>query len=191
MYQSNPYRLFFAALLVGTVLLAGCDSNEPDEGAGEEEFITKVTLTLTGSDGSTATAMASDPDGDKANIQFTTLALKAGVTYAGAIALRDDINGVDVTEEVEEEGAAHLFFYTPQGGVANRLTVTRLNNDENGAPLGTELRVVVAAGAAAAGTLNVKLAHYENEGDKKATHTPDNRPGSELDLDLNFPVTIN
>ncbi len=184
-------RTAVAALCGAFLLLSACDSNEPEEGAGEEEFFTRVTLTLTGSDGSTTVATASDPDGDKANIQFTPLVLKAGVTYTGSIALFDDINGEDVTTEIEEEGGAHLFFYTPGGGVANRLTVTRLDNDAAGAPLGLQVRVAVTAGGAATGTLNVKLAHYEVESDKKASHTPSNRPGSELDLDLDYPVTIN
>lgn len=192
MYPFNLRALM--ALLSAMALLVvftGCDSNEPDPGAGEEEFFTRVMISLSGDDGSTVTATASDPDGDKSDIQFTLLALEAGVTYTGSITLFDDINGEEVTEEIAEESAAHLFFYTPQGGVANRLTVTRLDTDSNGAPLGLQMRVVVSSGAAAAGTLNVKLAHYDNEADKRADHTATSRPGSELDLDLNFPVSIN
>lgn len=185
------YSTLLVLLALALFASTGCDSNEPEEGAGEEEFFTRVVLTLTGADGSTATATASDPDGDKANIQFTTLQLKPGVTYTGTVSLRDDINNEDVTGEIEEEGDAHLFFYTPVGGVASRLTVTRLDADRNGAPLGLQVRVVVTPGPAATGTLNVKLAHYEDASDKQAAHTVGNRPGSELELDLDFPVQIN
>ena len=187
----NPFARFSLLPFAFMLLLAACDSTEPEAGGGEEEFFTEVTITLSGDDGSTATATASDPDGDKANIVFTTLMLKPGVTYTGALTLRDDINDEDVTGEIEEEAEAHLFFYTPEGGVTSRLTVTRLDTDANDAPLGLEIRVAVSPGGAATGTLNVKLAHYENEDDKQAAHTPANRPGSELDLDLDFPVTLN
>lgn len=188
--NNHPFARFTILSVLAALLLAGCDSNAPEEGAGEEEFFTRVTINLTGSDGSTATATASDPDGDRADIQYTSLTLNPGVTYTGAISLHDNINGEDVTSEVAGEAEAHLFFYTPQGGVVDRLAVTRLDSDDNGAALGLQVRVAVSAGSAATGTLNVKLAHYENEADKRATHTPENRPGSELDLDLTFPVVI-
>ncbi len=181
-----PALLAFSALLV----VAGCDSVAPDAGGGEEEFFTRVVLTLQGDDGSTTTATARDADGDRANIEFTPLVLASGVTYTGALTLFDDINEEDVTGEIAEESAAHLFFFTPVGNAAPRITVTRLDADANGAPLGLAFRVEVSAGGAATGSLDVRLAHYENEADKRADHTPENRSGSELELDLTFPVAI-
>lgn len=175
-------RLLPAALLALT--FSACDSNKPDDGAGEEEFFTRVTLTLAGSDGSTATAAATDPDGDKANIQYTTLALKAGVTYTGAITLRDDINGKDVTPEILGESDEHQFFYTPGGAVTGRLTVTRTDTDANGLPIGLQFRAAVTAGAAASGTLGVVLSHYDGIVKQADVRSP------ETDLDLTFPVTI-
>ena len=120
----------------------------------------------------------------------TNVSINENVTYTGTVTLHDDINDEDVTEEIAEEGAAHLFFFTPGGDAAQRLAVTRTDADANGAPLGLAFRVAVSAGGAAAGALDVRLAHYENEADKRADHTPENRPGSELELDLTFPVAI-
>lgn len=177
-------------LLLGLLVLVGCDSVAPEEGAGEEEFFTRITLQLTGDDGSIATATATDLDGDGAGVEFIPLVLAAGMTYTGSLTLHDDINGEEVTEEIEVEGASHLFFYTPQEGVADRLVVTRRDTDGNGLPLGLLVRVAVRDGASATGTLNVKLAHYERVADKRADHTPEVRPGSEIELDLDFPVVI-
>lgn len=184
-YVLPLYLLAFVMLV-----LSGCDSNEPDEGAGEEEFITRVVLTLTPQGGGTAvTAVASDPDGDGTNIQFTTLSLRAGTTYTGALTFFDDLNDEDVTEEIEEEDDAHRVFYTPGGGVASRLAVTVTDRDENGLPVGLDFTVAVSAGAAATGTLNLQLAHYDGV-DKRASDTAQNRPGTETDIDVTFPVAI-
>ena len=59
-------------------------------------------------------------------IVYAQSAPLAAGTYAGAITLRDDLNGADVTPEVVAERDVHQFFYafTPAAGasrVAGRL----------------------------------------------------------------------
>lgn len=181
------FLTLIALLTLALVATPGCDSTAPLDGAGEEELITRVELRLVGTDQSVVTLTATDPDGDGADIQVTPGTLVAGMTYTGTLRLFDDLNGVDIGEEVAEEAASHLVFYTP---LTDKLAVTRLDTDPNGLPLGLQIRLVVTPGGGFVERLNVKLAHYENEADKDAAHTPDDRPGSELDLDLDFPLTI-
>ena len=177
-YLTTAYALVFATLF------ASCDSTEPDDdGAGEQEFITRVILTLVGG-GDTVTATADDPDGDGADLDIETLNLTAGVTYAGSIELADDINNEDVTEEVEAESDVHQFFYTVGGGAAGRVTVTITDEDDNGLPVGLAYTVDVSAGGAADGTLRVILSHFDEE-PKNGTDQSD-----ETDVDVTFPVNI-
>ena len=159
----SKYLTFALALIVFTVVFAACDSNEPDdEGPGEEELITRVVLRLSGG-GQTVIATANDPDGDGTNFQIDTINLTAGTTYDGTVELADDINGEDITEEIEEEDDEHQFFYTVGGGANGRVTVTITDQDENGFPVGLNFTVEVSAGAAASGTLRVILSHFDDD----------------------------
>ena len=178
------YLTFALSLVLFTVVFAACDSTEPDdEGPGEEELITRVVLTLTG-DGQTVTATANDPDGDGTNFQIDTITLTAGTTYTGSIELADDINGEDITEEVDEEGDEHQFFYTVGGGAAGRVTVTITDQDDDGLPVGLSFTVAVSAGDAASGTLRVILSHYDDDPKDGMTMS------DETDVDVTFPVEI-
>ena len=177
-------RQTLLAVVVAVAAFTGCDSTEPGDGPGEQEFITLVRLNMTDDSGNAVAATASDPDGDGVNIQITPLSLVAGRTYTGTITLRDDINGEDVTAEVAEEADEHQFFYTPEGGAVGRLTVTITDRDANNLPVGLEYRIVVSPGAAASGILNVVLSHYGDEA-KDGT-----RRSTDTDVDLDFPVTI-
>ena len=188
----SKYLTFALALIVFTVVFAACDSNEPDdEGPGEEELITRVVLTLTGG-GQTVTATANDPDGDGTNFQIDTINLAAGTTYTGSVELSDDINGEDITEEIEEEAEEHQFFYTVGGGVAGRVTVTITDSETDygsnevgdDLPVGLAFEIAVTDGGAASGTLQVILSHYD-EGPKDGINMSD-----ETDIDVTFPVSI-
>lgn len=182
----NFYKngLYILIAFVAPILVAACDSSEPDDdGPGEEELITRVVLTLIGG-GETVTAVANDPDGDGTNFEIDTIELAAGVTYNGSIELFDDPNGENITEEVEDEADAHQLFYTPGGGVAGRLSVTVTDEDPNGLPVGLEFDLSDSGAGAATGTLRVVLSHYDEE-PKNGVDRSD-----ETDVDLTFPVTI-
>ena len=185
MYTSySKYLTFALTLVLFTLVFAACDSTEPDEdGAGEQEFITRLVVTLTGG-GQTVTATANDPDGDGTNFQIDTINLTAGTTYTGSVQVFDDINNEDVGEEIEEEDDEHQFFYTAGGGASGRVTVTITDQDENGLPVGLNFTMAVSAGDAASGTLRVILSHYD-EGPKDGVTMSD-----ETDVDVTFPVNI-
>ena len=173
-------------ILVLGFAVSACDSDDPDDdGPGEEELITRVTVTLTPAGGGNAVvATANDPDGDGSNFQIETMTLAANTTYTGMITVTDEINNEDITEEVEEEADEHQFFYIPGGGVADRVTVTYDDTDGNGLPLGLEFTVAVSDGAAASGTMQVVLSHYD-EGPKDGVNQSD-----ESDVDITFPLEI-
>jgi hypothetical protein len=166
------------------LLLAACDSVEPDmEGAGEQELITSVTLTLTSSD-ATVTASARDEDGDGSNFEIDELVLTAGVLYSGGIDVRDDVNDESITEEIEEEADEHQFFFIPEGDMAQRLQVTVTDQDSNGLPLGLEFDLQVTPGTTTSGTLRIVLSHFDEEPKNGVDRS------SETDIDLVFPVRI-
>lgn len=173
-------------LLAFAIIFTGCDSDEPDPiGAGEEELITKVTLTLTPEGGGTPViAVAEDPDGDGTDFTIDDLMLVANTTYTGTIEVRDDVNGEDITEEVQEEADEHQFWYTVAGDAASRITVTITDTDSNNLPLGLAFTVTVSDGPSAVGTLNVVLSHYD-EGPKDGTTRSD-----ESDVDITFDVQV-
>ncbi len=179
------HRISLSLLVFLLVLFAGCDSEEPTEGPGEEELITRVTLTLSpAGGGANVVAEATDADGDGTNFQIGTLALTANTTYTGSITVYDDINDEDITAEVEEEADEHQFFYLPGGGVASRVTVTITDEDSNALPVGLDFTVAVSAGDAATGTIQVILGHYDEAPKDGVTQS------DESDIDLVFPVTI-
>lgn len=180
--SSKSFPLVLAFLLVPFAFTA-CDSTEPDEGPGEEELITKITLNLSAG-GQTVTASANDPDGDGTGFQIDTITLASGTTYSGTIELSDEINGEDITEEVEEEAEEHQFFYTVGGQASSRVRVTITDKDDNGLPVGLEFTLAVTDGGATTGTLRVVLGHYDEE-PKNGTDLSD-----ETDVDVSFPIRV-
>ena len=180
----NTHRFLF--LFLAALVVVGCDSSEPDEdGAGELELITTVTVTLTPEGGGqSVTAIANDPEGDGVGFSIAELNLVANTTYTGTITFMDDINGEDITEEIEEEDDAHQIWFTPGGDAANRLAVTINDMDENGLPVGLNFTVDVSTGAAATGTLNIVMSHYDEQPKDGVTRS------DETDVDLDFPVNI-
>lgn len=185
-----------ALALLLALSLTACDSGEPDgnNGAGDEELITQVTVTFTNDDDSSdsVTIVANDSDGDGAGITFSPsrITLRPGATYSGSIELRDAINNVDITDEVAEEAEEHLFLYafTPASG--GTITPTDSESDytdenENGSDfaVGLAFRAAVASGASGSGTMSAVLYHFDDAPKTSSTATSD-----EIDIDIAFPV---
>ncbi len=198
--KTMPFaRILFAASVLALVLsVSACDSTEPDEdnGAGEQELITRVVLTMTPIGGGEAVSItAEDEDGDGEGLSFDpeALVLQAGQTYNGTIELFDDENGEDITEEIEEEAAEHLFRYTAGGGLEGRLEVVisdveadYSDDGRDGVPVGLEFQAEVTGGSAASGTLNVTLFHF----DEGAVKEDGDSVSNERDIDIDFPVEV-
>ncbi len=177
--------LLLSAAVMVAVSVSGCDSTEPDEhGAGDEELITRIQLTLTSSQAPQVVVEATDPDGDGANLTIGTLVLKAGATYTGTIGVFDDVNGEDVGAEIDEEADEHQFFFVPGGQDASRLSVTVTDSDSNGLPVGLAFTVATTSGGAGQASLRVILSHFDDDPKDGVSQS------DETDIDVTFPVTI-
>ncbi|MEM9996603.1 MAG: type 1 periplasmic binding fold superfamily protein [Bacteroidota bacterium] len=196
-------RYLALLLLPAFLVLAACDSNDPDssdtDGAGEEEVITTVNITFTPQGGGAAAEFTANFDEAGVLQNAETITLMSATTYDVSIELLNELEtpAEDITEEVrDEEPGAHRFFYTPEGGVANRMTVSNLDTDPLGDPLGVTFDVAVSAGGAATGAFRAKLRHYEDGADLPADKRADTPTAPEVpdvvenDFDFTFPVEI-
>lgn len=177
-------RILAALSLLLIVGLTACDSNEPNpEGAGEEELITRVVLTLTPGGGGAAITLTAESNDGVGNGGLTltpaTLTLAANQTYSGTIGLFDDVNNENVTAEVDDEREEHQFFYTVAGA---SVTIVANDVDSNGLPVGLEYSVTT--GGAGSGTLRVQLGHY-GDAPKDGITLSD-----ETDLDFLIPLAV-
>ena len=163
-----------------------------DEGeTNDEELITTVKLNFTPAGGGTTQSFKfEDLDGPGGNAPVTdNIVLTAGTTYNVSVELWNNAATPpeDITAEVEQENEAHRFYYIPSAG--SNITISNLNNDTNGVPLGTT--GTWTTGAASTGTINVVLRHYPGTPPDKQTSDPVTSPKSGTDVDVNFNYTVN
>lgn len=182
----NAMRKFaYSTMLVATLLLmAGCDNEDPKP-VNEEEVITTVRVTLTGTGLTPVTLLYKDPDGDagSAPAQVTVSgSLKQNSTYSATIQLLNETKTPveDITEEVEEESAEHLFCFTKSASL--NVTITATDQDANGRPIGLTSSWVT--GPASQGTVTVALRH------QPGTKNGQCPGGGETDIEVQFGLTI-
>jgi len=186
-------KLMFAVMIMTSLALVSCDNPSDDDEAGEQEFITKVTIALeeTGTS-NVVTLIWSDPDGDGTGDFTGTASLKANTSYSGSIELLNelatDADERDITAEILEEADEHQFFYTFSTAIRPFATITITDRDSKNLPIGLEFDLVTTAlpggTPSATGTLNVVLSHYST-----ITKTGTNA-GNEEDVNITAPVTI-
>jgi len=171
------------ALLASTLVFASCsdDDNTPDE-VNEEEVITTLTVTLdSGSD--IVVLQYQDLDGEGSDPAEITVSgtLSANAVYDGSIVLLNEIEGENITEEVEEEADEHQFFYT----VGSGLNVTTDYNDADsmGNPVG--LSFILSTSDASSGALTFTLRHEPNKPNDGLETA-----GGETDIEVTFDVTV-
>ena len=176
-------KFFKYALLASTLVFASCsdDDNTPDE-VNEEEVITTLTVTLdSGSD--IVVLQYQDLDGEGSDPAEITVSgtLSANTVYDGSIVLLNEIEGENITEEVEEEADEHQFFYT----VGSGLNVTTDYNDADsmGNPVG--LSFILSTSDASSGALTFTLRHEPNKPNDGLETA-----GGETDIEVTFDVTV-
>lgn len=187
--MKQTIKIFSLVFLAATITFSSC--KKIDEGEGnDEELITTMKLTFTPiGAGVPVTFTFNDADGPGGNPPTQdVIQLANGVSYDVSVQL---LNATvtppeDITTEVEEENTAHRFYYTASAG--SLLTVSNLNDDDNGVPLGITSRWV--AGAASTGTMKVTLRHYPGTPPDKQISDPVNSPKSGTDIEVNFSYTI-
>ena len=188
-------NLFYLIVLL-LIAFASCKDDELPPAENEEEVITDVDLIFNPVDGGAPLSFgASDPDGEGPEDMVTDpIVLDADKSYQLFIKVRNDIDNVDLTEEIQEEGAEHMFFFgftdelfdQPEGNgnIDSRADqVNYIDEDENGLPIGLITGWQTSSGST--GTLRIVLKHQPDV----KTATSGIESGS-TDIDLTFDVTV-
>jgi len=172
--------LFAASVFIGT----SCSNDDDPEPINEEELITTLTLTMIPQgEGATVTATYRDLDGDGGQVPTTSnISLAANKVYDVTVSVLDESKtpAENITEEVEEEGNEHQFFYVPTGV---NLTVNATDKDSNNLPIG----IVTTMTTAGASTGNLRVVLKHQPGLKNTTSTINT---GETDVDVSFQITI-
>jgi hypothetical protein len=135
MLKKITKKLFpFLAL---TLLVTACKKDKDDP--NEEELITTVILTFSpvgGGAPATFTFRDLDGPGGTAPTVFQDIVLSPAKVYnVSATFTNESVSPAeDITSEIVAEGGDHQIYYTPTGA---NVTVSNLNNDSGGLPLGT------------------------------------------------------
>jgi hypothetical protein len=181
----------YLCLLFAFMIVVGCSSDDP-EPVNQEELITTVTVTFTGTGSTTGSVVATftDLDGPGGNSPVITnpVTLQANGTYAVTVAFLNEAESPaeNITEEVSEESDEHQVFFVASSGLS--LNYQYADTDSNNLPLG--LLGTVTTGAASTGTLQVLLIH---EPVKTATGVSAGNPtnaGGETDISVSFNMAI-
>jgi len=173
------FILSFAILFVALFLTPGCKKDS----STQQENITKIIVHLTGSGGFDQEFAWSDPDGgDTGNASIDEIVIPAGTTdIKSRMRVLDESQSpvVDVSTEIEEESADHLFIYKLSG-----LAVSKIDYDDvdsNGKLFGLVTKWTAGTGT---GTVNIALHHLPTTKDNLLS------PGGEIDFDVTFPVKV-
>ena len=182
-------NLFYFLLMSGLILsVYSCDPDEPEEGAGEEEVITTLNLTLTATNGDVVTMSFVDLDGDGGDAPtITGGTLAANTNYAGSLELLNEAEDPveDITEEVIEEDEEHQFFFsTTVAGVEVRYA----DADADGNPLGQVIEV--RTGDAGSGAFTVILRHEPDKSADGVMSGDISNAGGETDIEVSFDLTV-
>ncbi|MFN3939315.1 MAG: hypothetical protein ACK4IY_01930 [Chitinophagales bacterium] len=154
-----------------TTWISSCKNVDEPEPPDNPELITTVELQFTNTANSTdvRTFAFRDPDGPGGNapIQFDTIQLDNNTVWDLVITLLDESESPaeNITEEVEEEGDEHQFFFTVSASL--NLTVNYNDADINGDPIG--IINIVNTGDASSGNFTVILKHQPGTKDGNIT----------------------
>lgn len=129
------YFLSLCALLGLTLLFSCDDDDEPPPAENEEEVIDQVILTFTPTNSSLSPVVvrATDDDGEgPGDFEFEVINLAANEEYELDIEVRNIEEGENITEEIELEGSAHMFFFAWTGDIFANPTGTGNFADDGG-----------------------------------------------------------
>lgn len=174
-----------ALFFISSLVFVSCSSDDDnDDHDHEEELITTVTYTLTnGNDVVTLTFEDLDGESGTDGTYDVSGPLTANTTYTGSIELLNETEdpAEDITEEVEEEGDEHEFFYTSS---ISDITITKEDEDEDGNPIGIE--TTLTTGEAGTGTLTIILKHEPT----KPNDGTSTSAGGSTDVSVTFSIEV-
>ena len=185
-------RMFktIAAILLAGVFMTACKKDTKPTESNDEEIITTLKLNFTPiSGGSTISYQFEDADGPGGeNPILQDIVLAPTQTYNVSVELLNKTTNpvTDITEEVAAESDAHRFYYEPT--TASNISVSGLNNDVNGIPLG--ITSTWTTTNAANGKIKVTLRHYAGTPPNKATDDPVNSSKSASDIEVEFNTIV-
>jgi hypothetical protein len=176
------------AMVFSLFIIACSDDPEP---VNEEELITTLRMTFSSDGNPDIVFQFQDLDGDGGDAPiFTTNPLASNTDYQVIIELLNEAESpVEIiTEEVEEEGADHQFYFVQNPtGLFSQMNYADL--DTNGMPVG--LLNNFTTGNTNNGTLMVVLRHLP---DKSASYQAGEQipstAGGETDIQVTFDVVI-
>ncbi len=186
--KRQKLKIAFMALSIIGLSMSSCKKDDdqvdvPAPDQNEVELITTFKITFTDEAGvqPTVSATFQDLDGDGGNAPgiFDTIVLAPSTSYAAEILLLNETESPadTISNEVKEEGAAHLFCFEPTGA-----DVTILRTDTDGTyEIGLESQWVT--GNASTGSTQITLKHQPDV--KDGTCAP-----GETDIELNFITKI-
>ncbi len=186
--QQNVRGFVYSAVTVAALIGAAACGDSSTAPGGEQEVISRVTLTLTPSGGGAPiVTYIDDPDGagpQAPGAQVGALALARGAVYTGAVKFENRLVNPpeDITEEVEEESNEHRVIYTVTGA---GLEIANYDVDLQGRPLGVTF-TAVSGTLAGTGAVRVVLCHY-GESPKPATATSCT-VDTDIDVAFNFSI---
>lgn len=202
-FLNSTKLLLLSFAFASVVFLSGCDDNDPKK-ENTPELITTATLTFTPvGGGTTVTVTATDPDGEGVqNIGVDgPINLAVNKTYTLTVELINELADpsdpeYNITEEVEEEGDEHMFFFAwtndvfsdpaGNGNMDNRSDDVNYNDeDNNGLPVGLSTSWTTIE-TTASGSFQIKLKHQPDLKSASSTSAT-----GETDLDLTFTININ
>ena len=177
-------------LFSASALFLGSCRKEDDEEENEEEVITTMQLTFVPvNGGNTVTYKFDDPDGPGgAAPTQDQIVLMPNKSYNVTLQLLNKTKNPaeDITTEVAAEADAHRFYYQPSG--TSNISVTGLNNDGSGNPLG--ITSTWTTGAATTGTVKITLRHYPGNPPNKAAADDVNSSKSSTDIEVDFSTRL-
>ena len=156
--------------------------------SNEGELITTVKYTLKPQpDGNSVVFLFRDLDGDGGNPPvITTGPLKPETIYSGTLELLNEAEMPveDITEEVENEGNEHQFFFTS----TNNISVKYDDSDLNGKPVG--LKTILTTGIAGTGKIKIILRHLPDKNASGVANGDITNAGGETDIEIEFNVVV-
>lgn len=187
--MKNLFSIKYFLLAMLAVSVFSCDSDDP-EPVHEEELITTLKVTFTGTGNTTGTEVATfqDLDGEGGDDPvITNPTLEANGTYNVTVEFLNETESPaeDITEEVEEEDDEHQVFFVATGA---EFTYAYNDEDGDGNPLG--LDGTATTGTAGAGTLQVLLIHEPNKSGEGVADGDPTNAGGETDISVTFNLTI-